>query len=113
MLEAAQRLARIGSWRVDTATGTVQLSPEMLRILGFDLWVSPLLSLSVASGASGNVTIPVAIRADQLLGDPVGVGKPQPQVGVVVPEIVQVRARPPPRGGEVELRPGARVGHSA
>jgi PAS domain-containing protein len=36
MLEAAQRIARIGSWRVDTSTVTLQLSAEMLRILGFD-----------------------------------------------------------------------------
>jgi PAS domain-containing protein len=36
MLEAAQRIARIGSWRVDTSTVSLQLSAEMLRILGFD-----------------------------------------------------------------------------
>ena len=36
-------------------------------ILGFQLWVSPLLALNVASDASGSATIPVAIRADPML----------------------------------------------
>jgi two-component system, cell cycle sensor histidine kinase and response regulator CckA len=35
-LEEAQRIARVGSWTLDPATGTATWSPEMYRIFGLD-----------------------------------------------------------------------------
>ena len=45
---------------------------------------------------------PRLVGAHQLVGDPVGVGKSQPQIGVVVPKIVQTGRQPPARGGQVK-----------
>ena len=40
-LKEAQRLAHVGSWEIDAATGTVTLSEELFRILGLEPAPSP------------------------------------------------------------------------
>src|SRR4051812_25064100 len=35
-LEAAQRLARLGTWRIDLITGAITMSPELRRLYGFE-----------------------------------------------------------------------------
>ena len=50
----------------------------------------------------GKLEWPGLVGAHQLVGDPVGVAEAQPQIGVVVPEIVQHRAQPPAPGREIE-----------
>ena len=56
---------------------------------------------------------PGLVGAHQFVGDPVGVLEAQPQIGVVVPQVVGIGLEPPARRGEVESGLGWRERHGA
>src|SRR6202000_1987560 len=61
----------------------------------------------------GQLVRPRLVGAHQLVGDPVGVLEAEPQVGVVVPEVVRIGLEPPALGGEIEYGLGWRKRHGA